>query len=590
MSFYKNRRLLALAFAAVVFFAILPFGAQVNFEAKAETSPEQLSIAGETKGMIPGEYFGIGQGRNGPIVVKVSVSEEKIERIEVISQNETHNTGSVPAEIYPKLIVDNQSLAIDIVSGATISSAALLTAVRNAVQSAGGDLDKFNNKINNEAKAVNDEADVVVVGAGGAGMTAAVFAAKAGKRVILLEKLGVVGGTSNYSIEGFGSVGDKTHNGLGSDVTAETLAANLLQGNPKGTEESFKILANNNGIAADWLRSIGAPMTVAAGQTSVATSREVGELGCSIIAALYQECLKNGVDVRINSRAIEVLAEGGKAAGVKVSSNSGSYDIMARAVVLATGGFGANNELVSEHYPALKGYDSSCSVGATGDGHLMAQALGAELLNMDYIRVNFTYTTAPNKYFYYMGSLFNTGAILVNDAGNRFVNDQGAYGVGLKVVDQGGSAWAIFDQSLIEGVRDVREYGKLGLYQSANSIEELADLIGVNKENLVATIDRYKGFVANGKDEEFGRAMLNMTFDEAPYYACRMTARVQGTFGGISTNEKTQVLTAEGAVIPGLYSAGECANDGTWGANPAAVNIVFGRIAGENAAAYAGND
>ncbi len=187
-----------------------------------------------------------------------------------------------------------------------------------------------------------------------------------------------------------------------------------------------------------------------------------------------------------------------------------------------------------------------------------------------------------------MGSLFNTEAIFVNDEGQRFVNDQGAYGVGLKVVDQGGSGWAIFDNSLVQGVEDVRDYGDLGLYVSADSIEALADKIGVNKTNLAQTVETYKGYVANGKDEAFGRGMLNMSFDEGPFYACRMTCRVQGTFGGINTDVDTQVLTADGAVIPGLFAAGECANDGTWGANPAAVNIVFGRIAGEKAAAYVG--
>ncbi|NLK64415.1 MAG: FAD-binding protein [Tissierellia bacterium] len=126
----------------------------------------------------------------------------------------------------------------------------------------------------------------------------------------------------------------------------------------------------------------------------------------------------------------------------------------------------------------------------------------------------------------------------------------------------------------------------MGIFESAPTIEELADKIGVNKENLVNTVNTYVGYVKNGKDEEFGRAMLNMTFDESPYYACKMTAHVQGTFGGIKTNTAAEVLTADDLVIPGLYAAGEAASVGTYGANPMAANIVFGRIAGENAASY----
>ncbi|MEL1134186.1 FAD-binding protein [Desulfitobacterium sp. THU1] len=537
-------------------------------------------------GIVPGDYLGVGDGRNGQIVVKVTLGADSIDAIKVISEKETYNTGSVPIQKYPDLIVQNQTLDLDVVSGATISSFAFLNAVKNAITQAGGDPAKFTGKVTTEVPHEDSTADVVVVGAGGAGMTAAISAANEGKKVILLEKLGILGGTSNYSIESFGAIGDKTHVALGSDVTADEQAATLTKQNPKGTAEAFSVLTHNNGAAADWLRSIGAQLPVASGQISSTASREVGEFGNAIVSALKAECEKAGVDVRINSKATELVMKDGAVDGIKVSTKLGDYTITAKAVVIASGGFGANKDMVVQYAPELKDYRSSCSSGATGDGHQMAQAVGADLKNMDYIRVNFTYTTAENGYFYYMGSLFNTGAIFVNKDGQRFVNDQGGYGVGPKVVAQGGSGWAIFDNSLVAGVKDVREYEKLGLFVSANSIEELADKIGVNKENLVKTINNYKGYVANGKDEEFGRAMLNMTFDEAPFYASPMTCRVQGTFGGIDTDVNTQVLKADGKPIPGLFAAGECANVGTWGANPAAVNIVFGRIAGQNAAAY----
>ena len=211
--------------------------------------------------------------------------------------------------------------------------------------------------------------------------------------------------------------------------------------------------------------------------------------------------------------------------------------------------------------------------------------VGAQLGNMEHIRVNFTYNTDGVR-VYYMGCLPNTGAIVVNEAGKRFINDQGGYGVGMKVVEQGGSCWAIFDQSMVDGMADVREYYEIGLYESAATLEELAAKIGVDAAGLLETVETYKGYVAAGKDEEFGRGMLNLTFDEAPYYACKLTAHVQGTFGGIVTNVATEVTDANGAAIPGLYAAGECAYVGTNGANPMTVDVVFGGIAGENAAAY----
>jgi fumarate reductase flavoprotein subunit len=167
------------------------------------------------------------------------------------------------------------------------------------------------------------------------------------------------------------------------------------------------------------------------------------------------------------------------------------------------------------------------------------------------------------------------------------MNDGAVYGVGMAVVAQGGTGWMIFDRSIIDSVQDVREFHDLGFYESAPTIRELAGKIGVNPENLAATIERYVGFVKAGKDADFNRSRLNMTFDEPPFYACKMTAHVQGTFGGIETDLDTRVLGTGGAAVPGLYAAGEGASVGTWGANPAAANIVFGTVAGKNAAAYA---
>lgn len=534
----------------------------------------------------PGTYTSIVDGRNGPVVIQMDFSETEILDVRVITHNETYLTGNVPLELYAKQVVEHQSVAVDIVAGATISSAAFLTAAYDCIKQAGANPSDLRTPIPTTQVAVDGEADVVVVGGGAAGMTAAVKAAQAGSKVVLLEKLDFLGGTSSYSIEAFGATEDMTHKALGNAVTSDANAASLIASNPGHSEEALTILAQQNGVAADWLRSIGSPLSVAGGSVFAATSREYGKLGQVIVAALENEMEKCGVDIRVGNAATELIMENGAVAGVKVKNDAGEYAIKAKAVILASGGFGADNEMVAQYQPSLKGYDHSCTVGATGDGHKMAVAVGAQLDNMEHVRVNFTYYTDGVR-VYYMGCLPNTGAIVVNQAGKRFVNDQGGYGVGMKVVEQGGSCWAIFDQSMIDGVADVREYGELGMYESAATIEELAAKIGVDAAGLTETIEAYKGYVAAGKDEEFGRAMLNLTFDEAPYYACKLTAHVQGTFGGIVTNTATEVTDESGAAIPGLYAAGECAYVGTNGANPMTVDVVFGGIAGENAAAYA---
>ncbi|MCR4435997.1 MAG: flavocytochrome c [Clostridiales bacterium] len=533
-----------------------------------------------------GTYTAIGNGRNGPIVVQVKFSNDAITDVRVVSHNETYHVGDIPIKTYPDLIVKNQSLAVDVVSGATISSTALLSAIRQCVKDAGGDPSKLNAPIPADVKAATDTtADVVVVGGGAAGMTAASTAASAGKKVILVEKLAFLGGTSAYSIESFGASETKVHKTLGVTATADDMYANYIKSYPKGIPQAFNVLAHKSGEAANWLWSIGAPLTVTNSTFSVTASREAGKMGQIITSALMDEVKKRGVDCRVNTRATELVMEGGAVAGVKVKGPAGEYTIRAKSVILATGGFAANNEMVAKYKPELKGYKNSCSVGATGDGQLMAEAVGAQLRDMDNIRVNFTYYTDGLR-VYYMGSLPNTGAIFVNKDGKRFINDQAGYGAGMAVVAQGGTGWMIFDQSLIDSIQDVREYYNLGIFVSAPTIEELADKIGVDKKNLAATVERYVGFVKKGVDEDFKRTMLNMTFDEPPYYACKMTCHVQGTFGGIATDTNAQVLKKDGTVISGLYAAGECASVGTYGANPMLTNVVFGRIAGQNAAAY----
>ena len=566
--------------AAILFFGLLIFGIILG----CSTAGNGTGVSGGGK-YNPGIYLAIGAGRGGPIPIEVEFTKDAIKNVRVLSHNETHLIGNIPVERYPELIVKNQSLAIDVVSGATISSFAVLNGVRDAVVKAGGNPDSLRSPVHWQTDPATDvQTDVVVIGSGASGLSAAINAAEAGKKVILVEKLTIVGGTSIYSIESFGASETLVHKALGVSATWQTNYNMLVNGNPKGKPEAFEVLAKNNGQAADWLRSIGALLPVTSSPVSVAPSREVGKMGVTITAALIAEAKKKGVEIRANTKATELVLSGGAVSGVKVENANGAYTIQAKSIVIASGGFAANNEMVSKYKPDLKGYHFSSSPGATGDGQRMAEAAGAQLNDMDYIRVNFTYHTKQGI-VYYTGSLANTGAVFVTNDGVRVVNEGGGYGVGPTVAEKyDGQGWMIFDSSIVQGVQDVREYYQLGLYESAPTLGELADKTGINKANLIKTIDAYKGYVAQGKDPEFNRALLTMTFDEPPFYACKFTCHIQGTFGGISTNLNTQVLKADGNAIPNLFAAGECASVGTWGANPMATNVVFGRIAGKAAA------
>ena len=543
-------------------------------------------------GFNPGTYLAVGSGRGGPIPVEVEFSKDAIKSIRVLGHNESYHIGNVPVETYPALIVEHQSLAVDIVSGATISSFAVLNAVRDAVVMAGGNPGALNTRVRRQTDpAENVQTDVVVIGGGAAGLTAAIEAARAGSKVILVEKLSILGGTSTYVIEGFGAVESGVQRAIGVPSTWQTWHNVLANNNPHGpggTSEAFEILTRNSGGSVNWLRSIGALLTVTGGATSMASSREVGILGETIVGALMLEAKKAGVEVRLNTKALELVITNGAATGVRVENSNGTYTIQAKSVVMATGGFAANNEMVAQFQPHLKGFPFSSSPGATGDGHRMAEAAGANLRQMDYVRVNFGYHNKQGI-VYYTASITNTGGIFVNNNGVRVINENGGYFAGPEVaVNHGGEGWAVFDRSLIESVQDVRKYYNLGLFISASSLEELADKMpGLNKANFLRTVENYKGFVAQGRDQEFNRPVLNMTFDKPPFYAIRFNVHVQGTFGGIHTNLSTQALRANGAVIPNLFAAGECASVGTYGANPMSTNITFGRIAGQSAAANA---
>ena len=534
-----------------------------------------------------GTYTTVGNGRGGPIVVQVKFSPTAITDIKVIAHNESHMIGDVPIDTFPGLIVKNQSLAVDTVSGATISSMALMAAISQAVKDAGGNPAALKKKIPVDKKpAVDAVADVVVVGGGGAGLTAAIHAANAGAKVILLEKLDILGGTASYSIEAAGSAATAVHKGIGATANAKDFYAFLVNyWGPKADPQILEVFANNSGKAMDWLMSIGAQLPVTNAAFGVQPSREVGKMGEAIVSALVREAKHKKIDCRTSSQATKLVMNNGAVAGVQVKGPSGEYTIKSKAVVLATGGFAANNEMVAKYYPKLKGYIYSSSKGATGDGQLMAEAVGAKLRDMDNMRIGWTYYVKGQR-VYYTGAMMNTGGILVNNDGKRYINDQASYMQGTKVLEQNGG-WMIFDNSIVESVKDVRDYYDQGFFETAPTIRELAKKIGVNEDNLAATVERYQGFVKAGKDADFGRPRLNMAFDEPPFHACKVSLVVQGTFGGIVTTPDTQVISTAGGAIPGLYAAGEVAGPGTWGANPAAANIVFGTIAGQKAAEFA---
>ena len=591
------------------------------------------------------------------VVVEVVATPDEIISVTVTEQNETPGIGSVAAETLPGEIVENQSLEVDDVAGATVTSTAIKTAVREALESAGIDPDSFMGTVGDadegeaaEAAPAEDEeleADVVIVGAGGAGMTAAIEAKDAGKNVIVLESQAMVGGNSVRSTGGLNAaktpLQDENEFGeaagvekqlaaaaetYADDETITSLAATVkeqwdaYQADPQGYFDSVELfeldtmiggkgindfelvrtLVENSADAITWLESIGAPMPSVSSFGGASVKRihrpiddegKVVSVGAYIVPILQQNLEDRGIELRLNTTATQILMEDGKAAGVEAVGEAGQkITVHAKAVVLATGGFGANLEKVVSYKPELEGFMTTNAPGALGQGLEMAEAVGAGTVDLDQIQIHPTVQSDTASLI--TEGLRGDGAILVNEEGKRFTDEVGTRDAvsAAEIAQTGSHSFLIVDQAMADASSVIQGYINKGFTTSGDTYEALAEGLGIDAAAFAQTMNDWNACVEAKEDPEFGRTSFASPLDNAPFYAIDVTAGIHHTMGGLSINPDTQVLDTEGNVIEGLYAAGEVTG-GVHGANRLGGNavadfVVFGRIAGQNAAAYVG--
>ena len=548
---------------------------------------------------------GVGQGIDGDVVVQVVADATTIYSVEVLEQNETPGIGSVAVEQLPGQIVEANSILVDSISGATVTSEAIKTAVRQALTDAGLDVSVFEVEQAApeavEKTAVTLDCDVVIVGAGGAGLTAAVRANQEGAKVLVLEKMSFVGGNSLKASGGMNAAGTKFQEALDiTDSGVREFVEDTMNGGHMVNDLSLVVtMSENSSEAVDWLESIGAPLpkVAATGGTvhKYLHSPEDGSpVGAYLVAKLSEEVERQGIEVMLNTRATEILMDDGCAVGVKAEDAEHEYTINANAVIIAAGGFGSNFELMTSFNPSLANAVTTNHPGATGDGILMAEAIGAATVDMDQIQLHPTvYQETSTLVSEKMRSL---GAILVNQEGKRFCNDLSTRdAVSAAELEQtGGYAYIIFDQNLVDQNKSAKEYISKGMTFTGETYEELAQNMGLTGDAVgafVQTMETWNAAVASGEDKEFGRNNgMDADLSTAPFYAIKIAPGIHHTMGGIKINADTEVLDTEGNVIPGLFAAGETTG-GVHGGNRIGGNavcdfVVFGRIAGANAAAF----
>lgn len=552
-----------------------------------------LALAGE-------QHKGTAQGFGGDVTVTITVDGNKITDIQAVGDKETPGIGAVAIEQIPQKIVETQQADVDALTGATVTSNAIEAALAEALKSAGLSADDLvkQEAAKEEAKDETYDVDVVVVGAGGAGLTAAIAAKEKGANVLVLEKMPYVGGNTLKATGGMNAAATSVQKTLGIEDTVQTFIDDTMKGGKNINDLALVTkMAENSAAAIDWLAYIGAPLpevSFSGGATNKRIHRpENGAaVGPYLVEKLHAKLTADGTPLMVDTKAEEIIMKDGKAVGVIAKKGEATVTVNAKAVVLATGGFGANLDMTAKYNPALTGFVTTNAPSATGDGIALAEKAGAALVDIDQIQIHPTVHQATSIMI--TESVRGGGAILVNQKGERFVNEMLTRDKvsAAEIAQEGGYAYLIFDQQQRENLGAIEKYVTNGLTVQADDIAGLAKEINVPAETLEATVSAWTEAVKNKKDEAFGRETgMDVNLEKAPYYAIQIAPGIHHTMGGVRINPQTEVLTQDGSVIPGLYAAGEVTG-GVHGANRIGGNavadiVIFGKEAGLNAADYA---
>lgn len=555
-----------------------------------------------------GTYLGTSDGYKGEIKVEVKLGKNKIEDIKIIKNGDTPIISDSALNILPNKILNLQGLGVDTVAGATGTSKGFISAVTKAIKSSGADTSELRKiketKKQFSNKVINHENDVVIVGAGGAGLIAAIEAKLAGANVIIIEKMSFPGGNTLISGAEYAAPENWIQKKVGISDSKEQFYKDIIKGGDNQADINLiKVLADNALDGALWLRdfvnvSFEDRQMFFGGHSVERSLVPEGASGVELIGKLLKKAKDLNIPIVYNMNANELILDNtGKVIGVQAVSETETNKYLAKnGVILATGGFGSNLEMRMKYNTAMdENILSTNTTGITGDGIVMAEKIGAGVTDMEYIQTYPTCDPMTGALLYIGDVRLIGGSILVNKEGKRFVEELDRRDViSMAIKKQTGNvAYQFWNQEMMDLSKVAEhhsdEYNSLikrKVLIKGNTIEEVAKAFDVDATELKNTVQKYNQYSKDGKDLEFNKRGKLTAFENGPFYLMKNVPAVHHTMGGLTIDTNARVLDNNKKPIPGLFAAGEVTGDihGTnrLGSNAISDITVFGRVAGKN--------
>lgn len=601
-----------------------------------------------------GTFEGKAYGNNGWLTVEVNIKDNKITDIKTPGQRETKYLGDTAIREIGKDVLQYQTLNVDNIAGATVTSTALKTAIAQAIEKAGGDIAAFQKPVPEKIKKVagitKGSADLIIVGAGGAGLSAAVTAKDLGvKNVLVLEKMPVIGGNTLRCASAFNAADPDRQKALPMTETLKEAVVKAINEKPV-SEEHAKLMAdvkakyeaylksgsktlfdcpewhalqtynggdkvgqiplirqysNNVLDTLHWMQSKGSPVMDRVSQGAGALWQRTHQLdapaGLGLIDPLYQAAVKQGVNFKLGMRVQDlILNDKGRVIGVTATDKVGNkYEFTSKDdVILATGGYSQNKEMRQKSAPHLTSeMVSTNQPGATGDGIIIATRHGADTTGMNYVQVYPLATPGTGALQGRARKMSGLDDVIdVNKNGERFVKEDARRDEFVAAIKKqpGGVVYDINDSSIVKPLNsfneDVETLVSIGRIYKADSLADLAKQLGMPADKLEATVAEFNKMVEAKKDPKFGRKLFDRPIVKPPFYATPRAPSIHHTMGGLQISTNAQVLDKNGKPIPGLYAAGEVTGgihgSNRLGGNATADVLTFGRIAAKSAVAH----